>query len=72
MPVSLADGHSIWYICGMQDITASIATLYKQWKGEEAKSIELLPQSGSERRYFRIYYIRQLIKVWNYSCELIT
>ena len=39
----------------MQDITASIATLYKQWKGEEAKSIELLPQSGSERRYFRIY-----------------
>ena len=54
MPVSLADGHSIWYICGMQDITASIATLYKEWKGKEASSIELLPQSGSERRYFRI------------------
>ena len=54
MPVSLADGRSIWYICGMQDITASIATLYKEWKGKEASSIELLPQSGSERRYFRI------------------
>jgi aminoglycoside/choline kinase family phosphotransferase len=39
----------------MQDISTSISSLYKQWKGGEAKSIELLPQSGSERRYFRLY-----------------
>lgn len=55
MPVSLADGCSIWYICGMQDITSSIALLYKEWKGKEAASVELLPQSGSERRYFRLH-----------------
>ncbi len=39
----------------MQDIIAEIASLYKQWKGKEALSIELLPQSGSERRYFRLH-----------------
>ena len=43
------------YICPMQHLLDSIAGLYKQWKGEEAKSIDLLPQSGSERRYFRLH-----------------
>jgi aminoglycoside/choline kinase family phosphotransferase len=33
----------------------TIAGLYKQWKGEEAVSIDVLPQSGSERRYFRLH-----------------
>ncbi|MEO5945752.1 MAG: RNase adapter RapZ [Chitinophagaceae bacterium] len=39
----------------MQDIIAKIVSLYKQWKGKEASSIDLLPQSGSERRYFRLH-----------------
>lgn len=39
----------------MQDIIAEIASLYKKWKGKEASSIDLLPQSGSERRYFRLH-----------------
>ena len=39
----------------MQHLVESIAELYKQWKGAEATSIEVLPQSGSERRYFRLY-----------------
>jgi aminoglycoside/choline kinase family phosphotransferase len=39
----------------MQHLVKSIAELYKQWKGAEATSIDVLPQSGSERRYFRLH-----------------
>ena len=52
--VSLVGSGSNWYICRMQHLLENIASLYQQWKGKEASSIELLPQSGSERRYFRI------------------
>jgi aminoglycoside/choline kinase family phosphotransferase len=55
MAVSVADGNSFDYICGMQHITESIRELYMKWKGEEPVSLDLLPQSGSERKYFRIY-----------------
>jgi aminoglycoside/choline kinase family phosphotransferase len=55
MPVSVADRNSFTYICPMQHITEAIRELYKQWKGEEPVSLDVLPQSGSERRYFRIY-----------------
>lgn len=54
MTVSLVRGHPIRYICPMQHLSEKIASLYKEWKGKEASYIELLPQSGSERRYFRI------------------
>ena len=33
----------------------TIASVYTQWKGEEAETIDVLPQSGSERRYFRLH-----------------
>jgi aminoglycoside/choline kinase family phosphotransferase len=39
----------------MQPIIDAIAELYHQWAGEKVKSIDVLPQSGSDRRYFRIY-----------------
>jgi len=39
----------------MQHLVASIASLYKEWKGTEPVSVDLLPQSGSERRYFRLF-----------------
>jgi aminoglycoside/choline kinase family phosphotransferase len=39
----------------MQHLVESVAELYKQWKGTEATSIDVLPQSGSERRYFRVH-----------------
>jgi aminoglycoside/choline kinase family phosphotransferase len=39
----------------MQQVLDSIKALYKGWKGEEAASIDVLPQSGSERRYFRLH-----------------
>ena len=39
----------------MQQVIQSIQELYKKWSGKEAVSIDVLPQSGSERRYFRIH-----------------
>jgi RNase adapter protein RapZ len=39
----------------MQQIIESIKELYKSWKGEEPLQIDVLPQSGSERRYFRLH-----------------
>ncbi len=39
----------------MQHLVKSIAELYIEWKGAEASSIDVLPQSGSERRYFRLH-----------------
>ena len=42
----------------MQKHIDSIKELYKVWSGEEVNSIDVLPQSGSERRYFRLYGAR--------------
>jgi aminoglycoside/choline kinase family phosphotransferase len=39
----------------MQPVLDSIKALYKKWKGEECVSLDVLPQSGSERRYFRLH-----------------
>jgi aminoglycoside/choline kinase family phosphotransferase len=39
----------------MQQVVQSILELYKKWRGKEAASVDVLPQSGSERRYFRIH-----------------
>lgn len=39
----------------MQQLVESISSLYKQWKGVEPASVDVLPQSGSERRYFRLH-----------------
>jgi len=39
----------------MQQIIESTLELYKKWRGKDAASIDVLPRSGSERRYFRIH-----------------
>jgi len=39
----------------MQSAIDSIKKLYRDWKGTEAIRVDVLQQSGSERRYFRIY-----------------
>ncbi|HWC52273.1 MAG TPA: RNase adapter RapZ [Chitinophagaceae bacterium] len=33
----------------------SIKELYQEWAGKEPDSVDVLPQSGSERRYFRLH-----------------
>lgn len=43
------------YICRMQHLIEEISALYRQWAGNPPASIDVLPQSGSERRYFRIH-----------------
>jgi aminoglycoside/choline kinase family phosphotransferase len=39
----------------MHQIIEGIRELYRNWKGEEVQSLDVLPQSGSERRYFRLH-----------------
>lgn len=39
----------------MQHAIEAIQQLYTEWKGQPPQSIDLLPQSGSERRYFRLH-----------------
>jgi aminoglycoside/choline kinase family phosphotransferase len=39
----------------MQQLIDRIVQLYKSWKGEEPLEIDVLPQSGSDRRYFRLH-----------------
>ena len=38
----------------LQEQIELIKSLYKDWKGNEPDSIEKIPQSGSDRVYFRI------------------
>ncbi len=46
---------AVAYICRMQQLVDSIKSLYSKWKGVPPLSVDLLPQSGSERRYFRLH-----------------
>ena len=39
----------------MQQLVELISSLYKKWKGVNPEAIDMLPQSGSERRYFRLH-----------------
>jgi aminoglycoside/choline kinase family phosphotransferase len=39
----------------MQSIIESIKELYTTWSGKPCDQVEVLPQSGSDRRYFRIH-----------------
>src|SRR5215510_3137727 len=55
MAVRSAQPIHLHYICAMQQIIQSIQELYKNLRGKDAASIDVLPRSGSERRYFRIH-----------------
>lgn len=39
----------------MVSIIDGIKELYSQCKGADADRVEVLPQSGSDRRYFRVF-----------------
>lgn len=39
----------------MQELVDAVSYLYKSWGGEEPAHVDVLPQSGSDRRYFRLY-----------------
>jgi aminoglycoside/choline kinase family phosphotransferase len=39
----------------MQVMIDAVSQLYKSWKGRLPKSVEVLAQSGSDRRYFRLH-----------------
>src|SRR5215470_18048077 len=39
----------------MQTMIDTVSQLYKKWNAQEPASLDVLPQSGSERRYFRLH-----------------
>src|SRR5215213_2609933 len=39
----------------MQEMINAVSQLYKSWTGKEPAQVDVLPQSGSDRRYFRLY-----------------
>lgn len=39
----------------MQAMIDAISQVYKSWCGEEPAQVDVLPQSGSDRRYFRLH-----------------
>lgn len=39
----------------MQQLIEAITTLYTQWKGTAPAQVDVLPESGSDRRYFRLH-----------------
>lgn len=52
----------------MQPIIEQIAALYRDYRGYEAERIEKLPQSGSDRIYFRVYHRDgSCIGTWNHN-----
>lgn len=54
----------------MQNITAAIRELYLEWKGEEPGSLDVLPQSGSERRYFRLHGKDRVSVIGTYGANI--
>ena len=39
----------------MQELINAVSQLYKSWSGQEPASVDVIQQSGSDRRYFRLY-----------------
>lgn len=39
----------------MQELIDAVSQVYVQWSGKEPVQVDVLPQSGSDRRYFRLY-----------------
>jgi UPF0042 nucleotide-binding protein len=39
----------------MQQLIDAVLVVYKKWSGKEAAQVDVLPQSGSDRRYFRVF-----------------
>jgi len=53
----------------MQPMIDAISELYKDWRGTAHTQLDVLPQSGSERRYFRLY-IRDESVIGTYGANI--
>jgi len=43
------------YICAMQELINAVSQLYQSWCGQEPAGVDVIQQSGSDRRYFRLH-----------------
>lgn len=51
-PLTFQPINYFWF---MQEMINAVSQLYKSWTGKEPSQVDVLPQSGSDRRYFRLY-----------------
>src|SRR6478672_9449368 len=54
----------------MQSIIDSVSHLYRSWSGKDPHHVDVLPQSGSERRYFRLYNERGETVIGTYGLNV--
>ncbi len=54
----------------MQEKIEAIKELYRQWSGNLPQSVDVLPQAGSERRYFRIWNDKQESVIGAYGANI--
>jgi UPF0042 nucleotide-binding protein len=54
----------------MQPLIDQLSILYKQWSGREPFQVDVLPLSGSDRRYFRMYDDRKKSVIGSYGINV--
>jgi Predicted P-loop-containing kinase len=54
----------------MQHLIDDLSLLFKQWSGKEPSQIDVLPLSGSDRRYFRLFGERNQTIIGTYGLNV--
>jgi len=54
----------------MQQLIDELSLLFRQWSGKEPSQIDVLPLSGSDRRYFRLYGERNQTVIGTYGLNV--
>ena len=54
----------------MQQLIDELSLLFKQWSGKEPSQIDVLPLSGSDRRYFRLFGERNQTIIGTYGLNV--
>src|SRR6478752_6439122 len=54
----------------MQHLIDDLSLLFKQWSGKEPSQVDVLPLSGSDRRYFRLFGERNQTVIGTYGINV--
>lgn len=54
----------------MQELVNAVSQLYKSWSGVVPQRVDVLPQSGSDRRYFRLYNHQEETVIGTYGLNV--
>src|SRR5947209_977892 len=54
----------------MQKMIDELSKLYENWTGKKPEQVDVLPQSGSDRRYFRLYGLNHKSVIGTYGINI--